>query len=475
MLPKAEEMAVLLRQPAQATAPSQIEATSGEKQLMHMFRTEAALQMAGAFNQTLWTIDLLQVTQVYPVVWHAGIALAASYWRYNAPPQLASNEQSRAELEKLALLQYNKAIRHAINLTAKENPTTADKEVLLISNLMFTAICSLCGNIKNALEQFCQGLKLFNSFRLWEKPKAIEANPYCSPLCRESLITAFRRFAGQSVSLRDPSWPEWQTKEYLTETPPEKQFELPTEAYLEFEQIHNSLLDSAMARIYAHDHLMTQPQEDITSVFRRRVDSWKAKFQHLQESQLFNPVDMEAILLLRMRHLSLEILLGTGFAKMELIWDTFEHKFAKIISLTERLYELRGLSDASQAPRQPFTFSFTASVCEPLYLAARSCRNGAIRRRAIELLRKWPMNEGIFTSTILADVAEAVMNLEEGAAANGLIASECTCQAGVFVCHEHRVNYCHLTFPNHGEGLAHLRTTGEVFNHRPGRTILLKC
>lgn len=48
-------------------------------------------------------------------------------------------------------------------------------------------------------------------------------------------------------------------------------------------------------------------------------------------------------------------------------------------------------------------------------MIARACRDPVCRRRAIRLLREFPIREGLWDSVVAARIAEHVMWLEEGA------------------------------------------------------------
>lgn len=61
-----------------------------------------------------------------------------------------------------------------------------------------------------------------------------------------------------------------------------------------------------------------------------------------------------------------------------------------------------------------------------LYLVAWKCRDPATRREAVSLLKKLKLQEGIFSSNILARFAEAMADIEETRARSILgLASDC--------------------------------------------------
>lgn len=98
-------------------------------------------------------------------------------------------------------------------------------------------------------------------------------------------------------------------------------------------------------------------------------------------------------------------------------WDDYNDRFAEIVSLAAAVV---GNSHATHSllrvdQMQP-VFCLDDGVLAPLYEVATLCRDPTIRRRAVDILRSAPRQEGLFNSHLLAMVAEKAIAIEEEAA-----------------------------------------------------------
>jgi hypothetical protein len=89
------------------------------------------------------------------------------------------------------------------------------------------------------------------------------------------------------------------------------------------------------------------------------------------------------------------------------LWDQFLPLFNQIVTLAAEILEV-----GSRSRRYP-TFSLDMGIVGPLYEVASRCRDPAIRRRAISLLKSRCMQEGVWNSILTAKVAERVVEIEE--------------------------------------------------------------
>ena len=64
-----------------------------------------------------------------------------------------------------------------------------------------------------------------------------------------------------------------------------------------------------------------------------------------------------------------------------------------------------------QRPR--YLFSLDSGIVSPLYSVARLCRDPQIRRKAIGLLREYPIREGMWDGLLAAKASEIQMEVEE--------------------------------------------------------------
>ena len=470
---------LLLPQPDPCAAPTPC-TTWSERRMFFFFRTETASRVAGPFDQSFWTVDLLRATAVHPAIWHASIAVAAMYKRYTIPAGEAT-AALRSGLYEFALAQYNASISGLVGVAgAEEGPGPDGRDVILATSVLYSGLCSLRGDPKEAFLHMRSGLGLFRQWRHWER-KGRRGAGRGGVLPVDSIITLFNRFESQSLNLLDDaSRIEWEGHDDIPRDPSPTPFASVTEAYFEFELTLNGLVDLRQRHDLVSVPSRPRPLGESRVAFRGALEAWKRKFEALWP--LLRDSEMEAALTLRIRQIAFEIALGVDAECWELGWDEFLPQHRQIVELSRQLLEeYHPLSSSGAGGGDGYggggcasMFSFAASVSEPLYITASSCRDGAVRREAIELLRLWPRRECLWDSVLAASLAESIMLLEESAVGNLRdVSEECYCAEGLFICHGHRVADAKLELLGEGVGMVTLRTVNDVVGERRGQVIQL--
>lgn len=96
-------------------------------------------------------------------------------------------------------------------------------------------------------------------------------------------------------------------------------------------------------------------------------------------------------------------------------WDKFNAQFAEIVSLAASIVDANDTGSPTATSVRP-SFSLDNGIIAPLYEVATLCRDPVIRRRAVQILRSAPRQEGVFNSHLSAMVAEKIIEIEEAAA-----------------------------------------------------------
>lgn len=432
--------------------------------MFFFFRTETASRVAGPFDRSFWTVDLLRATQVHPAIWHASIAVAAMYKRYTIPANPTTKDLRRG-LYGFALAQYNASIGGLVGVAAAEDPGPDDRDVILATSVLYSGLCSLRGDPREAFLHMRSGLRLFRQWRHWEG----RGRGGRGVLPVGSLVTLFNRFDSQALNLPDGSP---RAGADIPREPSGAPFASVTEAYFEFELTLSGLVGLRQRRDLVPAASRPCSGTDDRAASRGALDAWKAKFSAL--CPLLKETEMEAALILRIRQIAFEIALGIDAGRWELAWDDFLPQYRQIVTLSGQLLEEYRPEPTTGSESCAPMFSFAASVCEPLYITASSCRDPSVRREAILLLRKWPRRECLWDSVLAASLAESIMLLEEGAV-DGVRDGdgECYCVGGVFICHGHRVADAKLELLGEGVGMVTLRTVDDIVGERRGQIIQL--
>ncbi|SPN98919.1 uncharacterized protein DNG_01958 [Cephalotrichum gorgonifer] len=180
--------------------------------------------------------------------------------------------------------------------------------------------------------------------------------------------------------------------------------------------------------------------------FKGELESWSAAFRPILEGRHGPGVSAQekaGIAVLRMTQIMGEILFLMTFHDSEAGFDVFEGRFRAIVDLATEVvgdeerreaarrcpdpalcahrapasagggFFVRGVGYGYGAVHVKPSFSADLGIVPPLYVVATKCRNYAVRRRAIELLRSSSRREGMWDSQLSGIIGEWVASIEE--------------------------------------------------------------
>lgn len=148
-------------EPQYRVAPVEASQTRQELHIFDLFRKETVLQITGIFDQAFWTVEVLQATSIYSAIWHGCLALAAINKRKRLMAADSSVQNTRNKLYVFALQQYNLSLSQLMVIIRNRAPTYSQRETMLFCCLLFTGICSLLGDAKQALMHAKAGLQMY--------------------------------------------------------------------------------------------------------------------------------------------------------------------------------------------------------------------------------------------------------------------------------------------------------------------------
>ncbi|PMB68055.1 Transcriptional regulatory protein moc3 [Beauveria bassiana] len=376
-------------------------ATAHEREMFNLFRTRTVTQVAGAFYQPFWHVDVLLAAQTQPAIWHASLSMAAMYSWFKIPADDAQGQIIRQDHYKFALRQYNEAITHMVALARRQDARSA--EALLMASVLFTGLSSLRGDPKEAMMHASHGLRVAQQWEFLERTEGAAAA------------------GGQ----------QQQATEHM----------LPTKSLV-------GLVDG-----FEVQYMWTGARQPI-----------------LRRSSIPRETDLDCALVLDIWLCGAEIASSIDLRLYELAWDKFAAKFRRIVKLTQKLVAEEALREEQRG--RP-VYSFSPSVCEPLFMVASSCRDGALRRKAMSLLRQRPRREGIWDAKLMAAIAEAKMLIEERAVAAEVDGAGCGCIPGVYICNTHRVFFMDIEFLPERAATAVMKTLHDVTINSKGQVLTI--
>ncbi|KAE9363257.1 hypothetical protein N431DRAFT_524157 [Stipitochalara longipes BDJ] len=396
-----------------------------EWKYFQLFRSEAAAELAGFFEQPFWDRLILQACHSEVFVREAVVAISASRIARSAKAgQMGvSMNPIVTRHREAALLHYGKAIRKIKEDLSKPNESgTGSPRRVLIACLLVCCLEGMWGNSFNALAHAKSGLSLL---RTW-----VEKNPHVkkdrigtqspSPdVVEDEIVHAFARLDIQMLTFIDVRSAEEHAlmidegKETIEKMP--TRFSFLEEARVYFELISRRAMHFMQVAVRALADAQKAGLET-TSAYYYQATQKKYAEELERWSQAFHPlyeriqrkkvarVDIAAHLLF-VNSMAMNIILATCLHTDNMCFDDHLEKFRAIVEVSKVIV------DAKQSRR--FSFSFDSGVTPWLSAVCKWCRDRKLRREAIRLLRAVASQEGVWDSLMIAEIGECMMKLEE--------------------------------------------------------------
>ncbi|KAH8797059.1 hypothetical protein F5882DRAFT_23046 [Hyaloscypha sp. PMI_1271] len=380
--------------------------TGAEARAFDFFRTKVAIDLSGFFDSSFWTHDILQAAQEEGPVRHAIVALASL-----SETILDKSPESLERCPKaFAIRQHTKAISDLNQKIQEGNESSV--EVVLMTCALFVCFEMFQNNYEAALNHMSSGIYvLFN----W-----ISKGDCSNRQSREMAIQLERVFGRLML----------QTLLFVHTKPGEWKFVKPafTPALPSIPSVLRSVdeardcLDSCMCSLY-HGMLTSQLQSlgdsdldtgPASQLSATTLGTWSRSFRAFmtERKEELSTREQRVAILLEIQYITATILASAGPSSQEMIFDSFEVAFSRIIALASRLL-ISSTSGHSLEVEQPLIPAFDMGILPHLYLVSSRCRHPLLRRQALRLLRQGPRQEGIWHREMLASIAQRVINMEE--------------------------------------------------------------
>ena len=202
-------------------------------------------------------------------------------------------------------------------------------------------------------------------------------------------------------------------------------------SFTSLEEAHNSLHYHCNQCIALNFEIAEHPLYERLyepKVYLGIFDRWNQSFQSWRQEENFSPSDEEAARTLEVNSkifvLELDVVMqqnpprqiiwesdGPRFQPLSpLIWDAYTARFQVIVAAARNIIE----DDAQVAVnRGDCKYTSDVNLVPTLFAVIRLCRDPALRREAVALLHKLPIQEGIWNSITTARVCEKLIQVEE--------------------------------------------------------------
>lgn len=399
-------------------------------------------EITGGYDRSFWATDVLQAAQTHPAIWHAGLAFAALHQRMKIIAGREAHRHFADNYYTFGVVQYNISIGHLIKLTQKQNLTYIEKQAVVLASTIHYGLCCLQKLIRQAMIHIQSALTLFYQWRLWEQAEKSPGSRRKGLLDPESLVRhvayCYHDITSIDADRVSENLPAMIYRPVFSSRQPFTSTTEATFAYLpiRFNKYEQSPLGD-------EDSGMQRPTQDQISARHRALSIWKKRFQGFEESQNLAPNDLDCIALLRLHVAWDELFHNAVMDRRPESRAKLPPKWMRILDVAEQQLAKQSTSHGSSTPM----YSFGLTPLDVVHMTGIVCRNRAIRRRAIEIQRKWPRSQGIWSSHVSALIIEVKLAFESA----GMESPDCACVPdGQMVCEEHQAVGFKIDFETEG-------------------------
>lgn len=367
-------------------------------------RTVPVLSNFASVAQEFFNTTILQAGHVDPAVRHMIIAAASLQEAILCTPgQCGANIW-------LFGRHYSKAV--ALLTGPDTHPSV---ETILMSCLLFLTCENFQGSTMAGLLHIYSGLKILKDWKACKHQKTITAGS-ADDLIQNQIDPIFARLEAQTTVYRST---DTSLHSYYSENPARLQ-SIPS--------VPNSFKDLFLARdgldevmqwmFHVLDmHRCGMPDSSVVLQIRDLLDDWHLTFKAYSTSLLDDDrLERRTASALNVHYHILSIMLDVNWAKTEVIYDTYTAHFRTILKECEEIIKYREIAPtdnwAEYGDRMSL-FEFDFGMVAPLFMVACHCRDPALRRKAIRLMRYLHRTEGAWDTCSAGKIAEGIMEIEE--------------------------------------------------------------
>ncbi len=369
-----------------------------EKRYFQFFRQRTVASTNAIVSCRFWDRVVLQSSHSEPAIKHAVLALSSLHQLSSLPPDHETSAQHRQYAEK----QHNKALEAARALIASSRPEDVDR--VLIACIIFIIFENVRGEFQAASMHMDSGRAIVaqNLQRLQSSARRKDLLEIERALARVDL---------PAICFSDSTSPYRYTIVDFHRTRPI----LTPDFFQDINEAQDALIDLLRWLLVIGNHIdIVEMDGDLLTLARYQaekircgaiIDLWHTYFEDVVRKM--DASQSLTVLNMKLWYACAKILVQVEGFGAETRYDAFMHRWKEMVQYGEQL------AQALAAPAQSTSFSFDFGYVIPVYLVGTRCRDPLLRRRAIQILRAYPRQEGVWESTAAAAVAAQWVAAEE--------------------------------------------------------------
>lgn len=384
--------------------PSQTDLSLSERWYLGFFRTDTSVQCAGYFPLEFWDRMVHQISEEEPAVRHAIIAISALHRSFGTKDSLALGQNDR---NSFPLRQCNKAIT-LLRQRLQGGDYQQDSHVLttLVTCVLFISFAFLQGDIYAASCHLRHGARLLQDSQFGSSKDVSCYGP--------ALTDVFYHLELHWSSLKAPGMATLRHEHSLV-------YSMAIGNPVWSKPIHclkdacNLLVGLAwlICENDPHDKEKDMAKEILDKhqgAILNKLQLWKTELgtSLAREQAALSSGDCHTLAALDLWTEIIYIRVSTDrkSADGESRFDPFRSNFQRAVQIAGSILG----ADFGHSPTP--TFCVGMGMIPPLYLCAFRCRDWHIRREAVALLKKYNLQEGVWTSSGTAFVLERLIAIE---------------------------------------------------------------
>jgi hypothetical protein len=367
-------------------------------------RTVPVLSSFASVAQEFFNSTILQAGHADSAVKHMIIATASlQEATLCTPGQYSTNRWLFGQ-------HYSKAV--ALLTGPGTNPSV---ETVLMSCLLFLTCENFQGSTMAGLLHIYSGLKILKDWKASKHQKVIAAGS-ADDLIANQIDPIFARLEAQTSVYRSA---DTSRHSFYSENPARLQ-SMPS--------VPNSFKDLFLARDSLDEvmqwmfHILDMngyETADASAVLEIRtlLEDWHLVFTAYKVSLSdHDRLERRTASSLEIHYRILSVILDVNSAKTESIYDSYLADFRTLLKQCEDIIKYRQsapTNDWAEYGDRMSLFEFDFGMIAPLFVIACHCRDPALRRKAIRLMRYLHRTEGAWDTCSAGKIAEGIMEIEE--------------------------------------------------------------
>ena len=397
---------------------SLIEHSDDERRSFNFFLVNVApLFAVGSLDAAFWCTLIPQLSKSHPTVWDSVVSIALLFEH----PFRGDEHSSDFDPDHRVNQQQLKALKwysRAVSRVARRSDLGAEDEVsAMLSCVLFVALEMQQGNMRQAMSLVEKGVELL--FAYLQSPAMSERSSEAKALA-EVVIPFFTRHAVFMATLGLPLTSGWPMAPNIDERALSEQAALRSFETLNV-QLHSliyrahHLIRSTLLILHNREEISRMKMADRQRALLTELKDWSQRFSTAEDPQTHEHAWMSSNLV--MYFLVTYTWVSNCLSQEQSCFDAHHEVFEQIVYHATSIINARSASSNHGATSLSYPSGPGIGCIPPLYFTATKCRDPVIRRWALNIIRRAPKRDSIWSKIPTTAILERIIAFEENTTA----------------------------------------------------------